>query len=246
MRKRIILALILGAGAYLRLHNLDWGLPEVFEEATPWRQAWQMWGFETGKLDFNPHFFHYPALTFYIQWLGQAAIYLAGRISGAFASPYDMLAACEAEPYRFIVTGRLITSLFGIASIYVVYRLGRDIYSPIAGLLAALFLAFNLSHASRGQLITTDIPLVFFVLLAFIPILRIAREGKSKHYIWAGICVGLAAGVKYPGLLAGTGIIAAHVFHHMSQKHAWKRMVLSPQLWLSAGAALLVFFVVSP
>jgi len=246
MRKKVILALILGAGAYLRLHNLDWGLPEIFEEATPWRQAWEMWGFETGKLDFNPHFFHYPALTFYIQWLGQALIYLAGRASGAFSSPQHMLAAFEADPYRFFVVGRLITSLFGIASIYLVYRLGKDLYSPAAGMVAALFLAFNFSHISRGLLITTDIPLVFFILLAFILILRIANQGHRKHYIWAGICVGLAAGVKYPGILAGTGIIAAHVFYHLTRKQSWKRIVFSSSLWAGAGVALLTFFVVSP
>lgn len=246
MRKRVILALILGAGAYLRLHNLGWGLPEIFEEATPWRQAWDMWGLETGRLDFNPHFFHYPALTFYIQWLGQALIYLAGRASGAFSSPRDMLAAFEADPYRFFVVGRLISSLFGIASVYVVYRLGKRLYSSSAGLLAALFLAFNFSHISRGRMITTDIPLVFFILLAFIPILKIASEGRRRHYIWAGICVGLAAGVKYPGILAGIGIIAAHIHFRLSQRQGLKRAALSRSLWASAGVALLVFFAVSP
>jgi tetratricopeptide (TPR) repeat protein len=246
MRKKIILALVLAIGAYLRLHNLDWGLPDVFEEATPWRQAWQMWGFGSGGLDFNPHFFHYPAFTFYIQWFGQALIYLAGRVSGAFASPDQMQAAIENSPYRFIVMGRLITSLFGIASIYLVYRLGRDLYSAAAGMLAALFLALNFSHISRGQSITTDIPLVFFILLAFVPILKVASEGNRKHYLWAGIAVGLATGVKYPGLLTGTGIVAAHVLYHLKRKHTWRRIVLSRSLWLSAGAALLAFFAVSP
>ncbi len=246
MRKRILLVLILAAGAYFRLHDLDWGLPEVFEEATPWRQAWEMWSFETGRLDFNPHFFHYPALSFYIQWLGQAIIYLAGRISGEFASPHHMQAALEASPHRFIVVGRLITSLFGIASIYLVYRLGKALHSEMAGILAALFLAFNFSHISRGQLITTDIPLVFFVLLAFIPIIRIASKGRARDYIWAGVCVGLAAGVKYPGVFTGAGILAGHVHFHAARRTGWKRVVLSPALWAGAGVVLLVFFAVSP
>ena len=246
MRNRILLILIVAAGAYLRLHNLDWGLPDVFEEATPWREAWEMWGFGSGRPDFNPHFFHYPAFTFYIQWVGQALIYLAGKISGAFASPRDMQAAIEASPYRFIVMGRLITSLFGIGSIYLVYRLGRDLCSSTAGVLAALFLALNFSCISRGRLITTDVPLVFFVLLAFIPILKIASEGKRRHYIWAGIGVGLATGVKYPGLLTGVGIAAAHVSYSLTRKIPWRQTVLSRSLWLGVGAACLAFFAVSP
>lgn len=246
MRKRLLLVLILMAGAYLRLHNLDWGLPEVFEEATPWRQAWEMWEFESGRLDFNPHFFHYPAFSFYIQWLGQALVYLVGRVSGAFSSPQHMLTAFTASPYRFFVVGRLITSLFGIGSIYLIYRLGKDVSSPAVGLLAASFLAFNAPHISRGQLINTDIPLVFFILLAFVPILKIAAQGKRRHYIWAGVCVGLATGVKYPGLLTGAGIVAAHVFHHLTRKRTWRQTILSSSLWSSAGVAVLTFFAVSP
>jgi 4-amino-4-deoxy-L-arabinose transferase-like glycosyltransferase/tetratricopeptide (TPR) repeat protein len=246
MRKKIILVAILVVGAYLRLHDIGWGLPDVFEEATPWRQAWQMWGFESGRLDFNPHIFNYPAFTFYIQWLGQALLYVAGRISGDFPSPDHMQAAVEGNPYRFIVMGRLITSLFGIASIYLIYRLGRRLYSAEVGLLAALFLALNFSHIYRGRFITTDIPLVFFILLAFVPILKIASRGKWSHYVWAGIGVGLATGAKYPGLIAGTGIMAAHLFRHLGHKAPWRGIVLSKRLWLAAGVVLLSFFVASP
>ncbi|MFH1313517.1 MAG: tetratricopeptide repeat protein [Candidatus Eisenbacteria bacterium] len=246
MRKKILLALIILTGACLRLYNLNWGLPEVFEEATPWRQAWGMWGFETGRLDFNPHFFNYPALTFYIQWFGQALIYLSGRAAGAFSSTQGMLAAFEADPTRFYYVGRLITSFFGIASIYVLYKLGKDIFSRSVGMLAAFFLALSFSHIRRGQLITTDTPLVFFILLAFIPIWKIATEGRRSHYIWAGVCVGLATGVKYPGLLTAVGVVTAHIYHHLTQKHNLKRIVLSPSIWMSAGLAALVFIAVSP
>jgi tetratricopeptide (TPR) repeat protein len=246
VRKKIFLVLIILIGASLRLHNLNWGLPEVFEEATPWRQAWGMWGFETGKLDFNPHFFNYPALTFYIQWLGQALIYIFGRVAGTFSSTQDMLRAFDADPTRFFYVGRLITSCFGIASIYLLYKLGKDIFSHTVGMLAAFVLALNFFHIRRGQLITTDTPLVFFILLAFIPIWKIATEGRRSHYIWAGVCVGLATGVKYPGLLTAFGIVAAHVYRHLTLKRSLKRILLSPSIWMSAGVVALVFFAVSP
>jgi len=246
MRERILLTLIVLAAAFLRLYNLGWGLPEVFEEATPWRQAWEMWGGATGRVDFNPHFFNYPAFAFYIQWAGQGLVYLAGRVTGEFSSTQDMLMAFEASPARFILVGRLITSLFGIASVYLIYRIGRDFFSPLAGLVAAVFLALNFSHIRRGQFIATDVPLVFFILLAFIPIYKIATDGNRRHYIWAGVCVGLAAGVKYPGFLTGAGIVAAHVFHDLSRRHSWKNIVFDPSLWMSGAAALLVFFAVSP
>ena len=130
LRRNILLTLIVLAGAYLRLNNLGWGLPDVFEEATPWRQAWEMWGGTSGRLDFNPHFFNYPAFAFYIQWVGQALVYAAGRLFGEFSSIADMQASFDADPARFILVGRFITTLFGIASIYLIYRIGRSVFSP--------------------------------------------------------------------------------------------------------------------
>ncbi|MGD9401346.1 MAG: glycosyltransferase family 39 protein [bacterium] len=246
MRENILLVLIVLAGAYLRLNTLGWGLPDFFEEATPWRQALGMWGGRTGSLDFNPHFFNYPAFSFYIQWIGQAFVYLAGRATGEFSSIQQMQMQVEANPGRFIVVGRLITTLFGIGTIYLAYRVARDVFSPVVGLTAALFLAFNFAHIRRGQFIATDVPLLFFVMLAFVPICRIAMEGRNKDYIWAGICVGLAAGVKYPGFLTAAGIIAAHVYRHSTQKHDYKVIVSDPRVYMSGAVALLAFFAVSP
>jgi tetratricopeptide (TPR) repeat protein len=245
-RRNMVLTLILIAGAYVRLRGLGWGLPEVFEEATPWRQALEMWGGASGHLDFNPHFFNYPAFSFYIQWAGQALVYIAGRLTGDFSSVQDMLAYARSDPGRFILVGRLITSLFGVASIYLIYRVASEVFSRPAGLVAALFLAFNFSHIRRGQFIATDVPLVFFILLAFIPILMVARDGGRRHYIWAGVCVGLATGVKYPGALAVTGIVAAHVYRHLSAGRTLRRIIGDPRLWLSLGLVALVFLAVSP
>ena len=33
----------------LRVYGLKWGLPGVYEEATPFRKAWAMWGWGTKK-----------------------------------------------------------------------------------------------------------------------------------------------------------------------------------------------------
>ena len=60
--------LILAVG--LRIYGLGWGLPEVFEEATPLKKAWKMWGWDRdGGIDLNPHFFNYPSLVIYLHFL---------------------------------------------------------------------------------------------------------------------------------------------------------------------------------
>src|SRR5262245_28201214 len=64
----------------LRLYRIGWGLPSVFEEATPLKRAWDMWGFgPTRSFDLNPHWFQYPSLMIYLHWLGQALLALVLR-----------------------------------------------------------------------------------------------------------------------------------------------------------------------
>jgi hypothetical protein len=81
MQTRYILLFILLIAAGLRAYHLDYDLPEIYEEATPMRQAWEMWNWDGDGFDFNPHFFNYPALTFYIHFIIQA-LYLGLNLLG--------------------------------------------------------------------------------------------------------------------------------------------------------------------
>ena len=62
---------------------MTWGLPEGYEEATPLREAWDMWGWGLGRgVDLNPHFFNYPSLTIYLQFAAMGLLYKAMSLSG--------------------------------------------------------------------------------------------------------------------------------------------------------------------
>ncbi|HET9886895.1 MAG TPA: hypothetical protein VFR10_05235, partial [bacterium] len=63
------------AALAVRLHHISWGLPDVYEEATPLLKAWQMCGFGPfNSFDPNPHFFRYPTFVFYIHAAAQAML----------------------------------------------------------------------------------------------------------------------------------------------------------------------------
>ncbi|MCK5613107.1 hypothetical protein KAR91_65140, partial [Candidatus Pacearchaeota archaeon] len=67
----------------LRIYGIDWGLPQVYEEATPLYKAWEMWGWGArDSLDLNPHFFNYPSLSIYLQFMGQGLLYVLLKIFG--------------------------------------------------------------------------------------------------------------------------------------------------------------------
>ncbi len=242
-----ILFLIVAIGTFLRFYNLEGSLPFFAEEAIPWKTSWKFWGFDSGHFSFRPDFLNYPSLYFYIQWIGQALLYLYGRMTGVFSSLADMNAYYEADPTLFIYFGRSITCLFGIASLYVLYRLGRYFFNPEVGLIASLFLALNTLHIAKCQTISVDVPLVFFILLAFIPIWRISIEGKVRDYILSGIVVGLASGTKYTGLFCSIAILGAHLYYHSGKPSGGMvKKLLHPYLWMSAGAVIITFILVSP
>ncbi len=96
---------------------------------------------------------------------------------------------------RFMVT--LQASLLG----WFVYRLGKAFYGWQAGILALTFFAFCPNMIAHGSLITPDMTLAvfFFISLYY---LRFAVSGNHwKHYLLAGVSLGLTLLAKFPGLL---------------------------------------------
>src|SRR5262245_21030442 len=75
----------------LRVNGIGWGLPNVYEEATLFKKAWDMWGFgPLRQFDLNPHVFGYPSLGFYLQMAGQALTFVGLFLTGAARSALDL------------------------------------------------------------------------------------------------------------------------------------------------------------
>src|SRR5580765_5855870 len=73
---------VLAVAAVVRLWHLGHGLPDLLEEAYPFRQALELWGWDTGRTDWNPHFFFYPSLSLYLHFLLQKAAVGMGMLTG--------------------------------------------------------------------------------------------------------------------------------------------------------------------
>jgi 4-amino-4-deoxy-L-arabinose transferase-like glycosyltransferase len=209
MLQGILLMLLLTVGFALRVYHLDRWLPDIFEEATPVNQARDFWGWNTGAFDFNPHFFHYPALSFYIHFAFQAIALGIGTLSGDIASLTEFRHLLDTDFPRFILLGRLVTVAFDLGTILVIYLLGRRIGSPWTAWFAAFLLALNAFHIEAAQTIIVDIPLTFFATLTLLFLLDIQTRRRTSDYLRGGIAIGLAAAVKYPAALLTLPLVAA-------------------------------------
>ena len=117
--EKLWLVIILSSAFFIRLWHVDWGLPEVYEEAFPFSIAWKFWNWGHNGIDLNPHFFNYPAFTFYTNFLVQVAYYNVGHLVGIFSNIDAFHDAYLQNPTPFIILARLISVVFEIGRAHV-------------------------------------------------------------------------------------------------------------------------------
>lgn len=149
------------------------------------------------------------------------------------------------EAHRMTPTGylicRFLQAVFGAASIYLTYRIGRQVFSARVGLLAAFLLAVVPWHLRQSAIYKPDIQLVAATLFAFDRSLAAAARQTWRSYLAAGAAIGLALASKFnAGPIAFPLMFVALSGGGWRDRRAWGRLVL-------AGAvSLAVFLLCTP
>lgn len=232
-REALLVGIILLAALLVRVWGVNYDLPYIYDPDEPVYLTIIQNIFKTG--DPNPHFFHYPSLFFYINALAYVPYYLLGKLIGALHTPNDILPPISlvmgttlARMPTTVLLGRSITILFGVATVGLVYFVGKQITSrPAVGVLASLMVAISSTNVWHSRLITPDTLVTFFSLASILASILIYQQGKTWHYVVAGICVGLAASSKYNGGLIVLPLLLAHFLHY--GKSAFKQ----PKIYLA-------------
>lgn len=101
---------------------------------------------------------------------------------------------------QIIPAGRLITVLYGMASILVTFLLARCLFAGAAvPLLAAWLLALGGLHVTQSHFYLADVPALFWMLLGTLLLwkdLASSDERSWKFYAAAAFCLGVAFGLK--------------------------------------------------
>lgn len=189
----VTLAMILALAAMLRFVGIGSGIPFNIgvDEPEVMDRAIRM--MRTG--DFNPHFFDYPGLYFYVQLAVACLRFIVGATAGRWTS-LDQVEAAD-----FYLWGRAMTALLGTLTVFLVYRIGMRWGTRYAALAAGLMAVMPL-HVRESHYVLTDVPLTFFVALGLLLTLRAAERERAIDFAWAGAAAGLAAATKYPGALS--------------------------------------------
>lgn len=90
------------------------------------------------------------------------------------------------------LVGRVLSALFDLSTVLIIYFIGKRLYGTRAALLGSLFLAASVLDIQQSHFFTVDTFTNVPILLAFWFALDIA-DGKSwRAFVWAGILFGFA------------------------------------------------------
>ncbi len=131
---------------------------------------------------------------------------------------------------------RMINVIYGTLSLWLLFLIGRRIYSPEVGLVAAAVLAAFGRHVLSSSEFKPDILVIFLVVLTFYWTLGAAFRPSLRRFLLVGFGVGLGVSTKYTGIAGAIPITAAVLLEGRRDRRQW--------LWLMlAGVASVVTFV---
>ncbi|HKI01553.1 MAG TPA: glycosyltransferase family 39 protein [Thermoanaerobaculia bacterium] len=104
---------------------------------------------------------------------------------------------------------RMVNVVYGVLSLWLIFLIGRRLYSPEAGLLAAAILAAFPRHVLSSVEFKPDILVILLVTLTFLWTLGAAFRPSLPRFLLVGFGVGLAVSTKYTGIAAAIPIIAS-------------------------------------
>ena len=163
-----------------------------------------------GSGDFNPHWFHKPALYMYLLFFEYGMYFLIGNLLGWFSPVAEFASHYFSDMEPFLLIGRLTTTLFSLGIIYITFRIGEIHENRRVGLIAGLFLALCVGNFLSSIVVKADVPATFFAMLSLFFIFRIYEQGKRRDYLLAGLFAGLGMATKYYPIAMVFPMFVAH------------------------------------
>jgi Dolichyl-phosphate-mannose-protein mannosyltransferase len=201
------LSVILLIAAALRIFPVWFGLPFLYARPDEAESISRAVGVLTG--DLNPHFFHWPSVTFYVFAGALGTVSAIRSLAGLEPSlPVDVA----------LITARTAVAVAGTLTVIPLFRLGQRMAGRRVGLLAAGFMAVVPLHVRDSHFAMTDVLMTLLLtasLAALVAAYDTARgtAGGAAHrqFAIAGLLGGLATSTKYNAAVIVVSMAAAQI-----------------------------------
>jgi len=204
----IVVAAICAVGLWLRLRGLGYGLPAIYnmDEVAIMNRAM---AFGTG--DLNPKNFLYPTFYFYVLFVWEGLTFIAGLAMGWWDSLAAFQRAFFVDPSRIYWSGRLLSTLCGVATIAAVAALASRLMNRTAGVIAAAVMAVTPIAVIDAHYVKHDVPVTLLIVLVHLFLARIvmAEARAFRRDVWiTGALAGLAMSTHYYAVFVALPVAA--------------------------------------
>jgi 4-amino-4-deoxy-L-arabinose transferase-like glycosyltransferase len=178
----LVLAVALVLGAW----GLRWGLPSEFgwapDEVLPA-------DVDTAVGQRFAHGWHskYPPLHFALLAVASAPARLAGRVMG-----WDDARVHDAR----MTAGRVLSLVMSLGLLIVVYRCGREVGDPLAGVLAAALLVLSVPFVYYAKVANLDVPYLFWFALSLLFLVRALQRARTIDFGLFALAAAAAVATK--------------------------------------------------
>ena len=193
--------------------------------------------FNAERSSLNPHWFPLGSVLIYVLVLSRSVIELFTNISAL-----DM---------RYV--GRPLSALFDVGTVFMVFLLGRKMFSQKVGLLGAAFTALAVIHIQNSHFYRPETISAFFLMASFWAMLRMVERGRLRDSLLLGALVGLAMAPKVSVLPLVLPLGLAYLWRVLdSSGGRWSAITLEKiqgpfvHAYAAGAVALAVFFVLTP
>lgn len=180
-----------------------------------------------GTGDLNPHWFHKPALLMYVLAFADGLYYLVGRLTGQFDSTAAFGARLLTDPAPFLLLGRTVVFLTGLATVFVVWRIARRVFGTVAAAFSAgLVTAVLAPMVASSQVIKSDVPSGLLIALSVLVYLRTREDGRRRWLILATLLAGAAMGTHYYGVVLVPTYGLMELGRALTRRDPWGKAIL--------------------
>jgi hypothetical protein len=197
--------------------------------------------FLPGKAPFNPGWFHKPPFhTYFNYFLSSLPIETIGKLLHSSASSIE---------FTKVIWSRVLTSILFLLSIFLVFQIVSKAFDIFSARIVSLVFATSAGFIAYSHFLTSDIPVMFWMLLAFYFSFNILTRAKLSDYIMAGFFTGIATATKYNGLAIGISIAVAHFLSCYSNSWKninWRQLFLNKKIYLGLAMVVVGFVAGNP
>jgi hypothetical protein len=198
-----VLVLLLIVGLAFRVAGIAWGLPQVLHP--------DEFVIVDGAIDMAARRSFEPAMYFRPDHVEIQLSYIAYAVYSKVFLQTSIIAGYAAQPETYLLISRLITMMFGLAIIVLMWFIGRKVSARVGFFAAAIATVLSL-FVDHSHYATPDVPLTTAFLGVVLAMCHYIRSPRIPSLLIASACISISIAIKYPGAIA-TLVIAIVVIY---------------------------------